>query len=93
MYWSSTTTGTYYIYDSALYAVYFFSLQIVSMIKVYIIPMTILLDIGLVVGFSVVSIPFLNLANPKYVNSTYSDRLQVKLLIHLNWPQAGNSIF
>ena len=54
------------------------------MIKVYIIPMTILLDIGLVVGFSVVSIPFLNLANPKYVNSTYSDRLQVKLLIHLN---------
>ena len=62
----------------------FFSLQIVSKIKVYIIPMTILLDIGLVVGFSVVSIPFLNLANPKYVNSTYSDRLQVKLLIHLN---------
>ncbi|CAB3986666.1 ATP-binding cassette sub-family D member 3 [Paramuricea clavata] len=32
--------------------------------------------IGLVVGFSVVSIPFLNLANPKYINSSYSDRLQ-----------------
>ena len=42
---------------------------------------TVILDIGLVVGFSVVSIPFLNLANPRYVNSTYSDRLQVKLLI------------
>ncbi|XP_028400018.1 ATP-binding cassette sub-family D member 3-like [Dendronephthya gigantea] len=32
--------------------------------------------IGLVVGFSVVSIPFLNLANPRYINSSYSDRLQ-----------------
>ncbi|XP_046846152.1 ATP-binding cassette sub-family D member 3-like [Xenia sp. Carnegie-2017] len=32
--------------------------------------------ISLVVGFSVVSIPFLSLSNPKYINSTYSERLQ-----------------
>lgn len=42
------------------------------------------LDIGLVVGFSVVSMPFLNLVNPKYINSTYSERLQVTFQVYIS---------
>jgi len=34
-------------------------------------------DFATVIGYLVVSRPFLNLANPKYVESSHSERLEV----------------
>jgi len=36
-------------------------------------------DFATVIGYLVVSRPFLNLANPKYVESSHSERLEVSL--------------